>query len=299
MLFNFRNKLNKLYYDYICRSVLNTPPIDFLPDSKLVLLSQVYHPDVVMFILAAKSFLRFVPARHLVLVDDGLTESDRVVLKKHFPSVTFIPTVEVRNLHCPKGGCWGRFLQVVDCAQDNYVIQLDADTLTLQAPTEVLKCLTQNRSFTLGTSTGTKIVPVSEAVNFAETFKGNHIQIISERTLAKLQNSDNYYYVRGCAGFAGYAPRHLSRDFVEKFSVNMSALVGAGQWREWGSEQFTSNFMISNTPNPMVLPVDDYPFWKPGVDINSAKFVHFFGTFRFSDGMYLRQSQQIINQLSK
>ena len=78
----------------------------------------------------------------------------------------------------------------------------------------------------------------------------------------------------------------------------MEKLVGKEKWREWGSEQVASNFMAANVPDSLVLPIDRYPFWEPGLDINQAVFVHFFGTFRFVGGMYLRQSLRIIKQLN-
>lgn len=78
----------------------------------------------------------------------------------------------------------------------------------------------------------------------------------------------------------------------------MQQQVGKQKWHEWGSEQVASNFMVANTDNAIVLPVDRYPFWQPCLDINRAVLIHFFGTFRFIGGMYVRQGLRLIKQLS-
>ncbi|MEW5770619.1 MAG: hypothetical protein AB1831_09680 [Pseudomonadota bacterium] len=297
MFYNLRKTLSKRLFDLRCRGIFDTPPVTLSPQSKVVVLSQIYHPDLTMFMLAAKSFMRYVSPRLLVLVDDGLTEDDRATIRRHFSDVRFIATAEVRNERCPKGGCWERFLAITDLVADDYVIQLDADTLTMQAPTEVLECLRSGRSFTLGTDTGRETVPLAVAGEFARATPNDHIQNVAERALPELPEAEKYRYVRGCAGFAGYAPGQVDRARVEAFSALMSGIVGAERWRQWGSEQFTSNFMVANIPDSVVLPVEQYPFWKPGVDLGQAKLIHFFGTYRFKGGGYARLSRRLIKQL--
>jgi len=77
----------------------------------------------------------------------------------------------------------------------------------------------------------------------------------------------------------------------------MEQLVGPSKWREWGSEQVTSNFLVANMPGSLVLPVGRYPFWAPKRDLCETALIHFFGARRFSGGMYRRQARAIIDEL--
>lgn len=249
--------------------------------------------------LAIKSFVRFVRPRGFVIVDDGLLPEDRRILSKHFDSIRFVPSKGVQLGACPAGGCWERLLTLSQENRDHYVIQLDADTLTLSEPAEVLQCLAQNRSFTLGTSSGRQTVGFSEASCFAHETTNNHVQNHAERALASYPGHEHLRYVRGCAGFTGFAKGQLLPEKIQEFSTQMEKLVGKEKWREWGSEQVTSNYMAANAPDSLVLPVERYPFWAPDVDINRAVLVHFFGTFRFSRGVYAQRGRSTIERLKR
>jgi len=299
MFYRLRTTITKKYFDYKCRGVFSTAPVVFDENSNVVVLSQVYHPDVTMFMLAAKSFMRFVKPRELVLVDDGLSEDDKEIISAHFPVVRFVCTADVVNSVCPKGGCWERFLTVSDLADKDYVIQLDADTLTLAMPEEVRKCIENGVGFTLGTDTGHKKVSLMEASAFAEKDARKHIQIDAEKALIQLPLAKGQHYVRGCAGFAGYPAKQMHRVDIEEFSRKMSGLLGSQRWREWGSEQFTSNYFVANMPNSHVLSPHIYPFWKPELNIKEARFVHFFGTYRFKGGGYIDSARKVITELNE
>lgn len=296
MIDGIRRRINRVWFNFRCSGIFDTPPVKCHPDSDLIIVSQLHHPDMVMYLLAAKSFASFVRPRGFVIVDDGLRVEDKHILSKHLGSVRFILSQDVQLGACPTGGCWERIIALSQECENHYVIQLDADTLTLREPTEVLQCLTENRSFTLGT--GFDIVSFSEASKFAHKNTSNHVQSIAERALANYPGHENLKYVRGCAGFTGFSKGQLPRKQIEEFSTQMCALIGAEKWSEWGSEQVTSNFMAANAMNSVVLPVERYPFWQPGVPIENAVFVHFFGTYRFEAGMYHRQSSQVLRSLN-
>lgn len=292
-----RNKLDRSSFNRRCIGVFDTPAVACDPTSRVVLVSQLYHPDITMYLLAAKSFSRFVRPREVVIVDDGLTEQDKVELQKHFAALRIVRTADVNVGACPRRGCWERFLTLSEESRGNYVIQLDSDTLTLARPAEVLDCIDSDRGFTLGTSSGLDFVGVSDAARHARQFNSDHVQSVAERSLDRIENASARRYVRGCAGFAGFAPGALPRDGIERFSREMQGLVGERKWCEWGSEQVASNYMVANAPGAIVLPVHRYPFWMPGIDTRSTVFVHFFGTFRFQGGMYLDASRRIIKEL--
>lgn len=297
MIAGIRKKFDRAWFNYRCSAIFNTPAVQCDPNSEFLIVSQLHHPDVTMYMLAMKSFARFVRPRGFVIVDDGLHPNDKRLLAEHFSEIRFVPSKDVQLGECPSGGCWERLLTLSNENRDQYVIQLDADTLTLSEPTEVLHCIANNRTFTLGTSTGRHVVGFDEASHFAHQKANEHIQNYAERMLEKFPGHERLKYVRGCAGFTGFSCGQLPADKITKFSVEMSGLVGQEKWKEWGSEQVTSNYMAANAPDPLVLSVERYPFWRPDIDIEKAVFVHFFGTFRFAEGMYQRQSVRVIQSL--
>lgn len=289
-----RDRARKAWFDHRCRDIHRTPPLQCDAASPVVVVSQLWHPDMTMYLLAAKSFARFIRPLRFVIVDDGLTEDDRGHLRHHLGVVDFVPRSSVQVKGLPVGGCWERLVTLARENQRHYAVQLDADTLTLRPPALVADCVRQSRTFTMGTNTGKELVPVSQASRYARERGGDHVQIAAESVLAELDPTDRLLYVRGCAGFTGFAPGTLSVDRIASFSQRMEALLGAGKWQQWGSEQVTSNFMAANAAGSVVLPFDRYPFWGPGVDVDAAVLVHFFGTYRFTDGAYVRMGRACV-----
>ncbi|MEN6584668.1 MAG: hypothetical protein ABFE02_01275 [Sulfuricella sp.] len=298
MIARIKRKIDRAWFNFRCSDIFNTPPIKCDPASDVLIVSQLHHPDMTMFMLAMKSFARFVRPQGFVIVDDGLLPEDRRILSNHFDAIRFVPSKGVAVGTCPTGGCWERLFTLSQENTDHFVIQLDSDTLTLSEPTEILECLAQKRSFTLGTSTGRQAVGFSEASRFAHESTSNHVQSHAERALANYPGHEHLKYVRGCAGFTGFAKGQLLPEKIQEFSTQMEKLLGKEKWHEWGSEQVASNYMAANAPDSLVLPVDRYQFWSPKVDNAKAMFVHFFGEFRFMGGMYVRQARSVIRQLS-
>ena len=286
----------KYWLELRARGIYASTPVECDPNSDVVVVSQLYHPDLTMYLLAAKSFARHVRPRSFVVVDDGLLEADMVLLRHHLGRVEFVPRRSVVVPGVPAGGCWERLMVLARQNQDHYAVQLDSDTLTLKRPTEVLACIAQRRTFTLGTMSGRVPVSVEEASRFAKADTGEHVQTVAERVLADVEPGAPLRYVRGCAGFTGFAPGYLDEGRIQAFSQRMSDLCGPTKWKEWGSEQVASNFFAANAPDSLVLPVESYPFWGPDADIDLATFVHFFGTFRFTGGMYARLGAQVARQ---
>lgn len=295
-----RMKLQKRVFNIRCRNVLKTPPVECAADSNVVILTQLYHPDVIMSLLAVKSLARFIQINRFVVVDDGLTDKDQDRLRHHFSRVDFISTSDVRKRQrvIPSGGTWERLMSIAELNDQNYVIQLDADTLTINRPDEIIDAISQQSCFTLGTPSGRKIVSATEAAKYASNFQSAHVQAKTEEILDKTRVFDDPKYVRGCSGFAGFSPGTLSSPKIEQFSSEVSALIGAEKWAEWGSEQVTSNFFVANAAGARVLPVETYPFWAPDVSWEQSRLIHFFGTYRFHGGAYARLGRQLIQELS-
>lgn len=105
------------------------------------------------------------------------------------------------------------------------------------------------------------------------------------------------YYVRGCAGFAGFAPGGHGPKLAKDFCTEISALIGMENWSRWGSEQVMSNVIISNEGEPVLLPYERYlNYWNEQVP-GDASFVHFIGTYRFHRGAYLDATRKAIAAL--
>jgi hypothetical protein len=266
-----------------------------------VFVTQLCHPDVVMYLLAVKSLARFLPpARVYVLDDTSLTARDRDVLASHVPGLELSSIASVKNTTCPAGGTWERLLFIADLPGSAYAIQLDADTLTLRPPREVRRCVEDGVSFTLGTGQGRAIVPASEAARMVRevaTSVDRHVQILAEQKLDELPGAATLRYVRGNSGFAGFGPAAGRRAAIEAFSASMAALLGPAKWAEWGSEQVTSNFVIANSPGAEVLPYPVYGYHHPGRSGAESVLVHYMGTYRFAGGAYLADAREVIREL--
>jgi hypothetical protein len=301
MLYRFKRKAETAWFRFTTQNVFNTAPLVCVSGGGAIIVSQVCHRDLAMYLVAVKSFGQYVRPNKVVVLDDtSLTQTDTETLRDHIHTVEIIPITAVNNDKCPKGGCWERLLFISDIVPSSYVIQVDSDTLTVKVPSVIGDHIKRNASFTLGEWRGQNIVYAREAADLVrqEVEAGNaHVQMISESNLHRLVYDHDLKYVRGSAGFAGFAKGSFSRSAVERFSHGMANLIGEKKWSDWGSEQVTSNFIVANSQEAQVLPFPEYCFHSPGTDVESATFVHFIGSHRFHGGRYARLARQVILQL--
>ena len=301
MFFRARRALQRARFNFYCRSLLRTRPIHST-DPGLSFVTMLCHGEVIMYLLAVKSFCRQlgrVPS--VVVLDDGsLTPDDLATLATHIPAIKIVPIAEVAPAQCPKGSCWERLLLISDIVQDTYVVQIDSDTLTLNAIPEIEQCIASNRSFTL---MGDRSFPEIESMTSAQIrYKDSTnpmVQAVCERSFNQLPDSDSLNYVRGNAGFTGFAKGSFGRQQVEFFSQLMER-IAKDKWNEWGSEQVTSNLLIANTRDAYPLSFPKYlSYWAhPDVDYEKSSFIHFIGPFRFANGFYLKSARKMIAALS-
>jgi hypothetical protein len=121
-----------------------------------------------------------------------------------------------------------------------------------------------------------------------------HVQVVAEAHLDRIRGFESMRYIRGCSGFSGFPRGSFSRKDLESISEQMHHALG-DRWREWGTEQFTSNVIVANTPDPVVLP---HPKYCDCTQLRRIPvFVHFIGTCRFKDGQYRRVGRQVIAML--
>jgi hypothetical protein len=303
MFYRLQQHLLRTFFNTSVRAVRGTPVVRLDPQSALLAASQLCHRDVFMYLVALKSFARFVRLARVVVLDDGsLTVADRDLLARHVEGIEVVQTSAVESADCPRGGTWERLLWISEAIERTFVVQIDADTLTLREPREVLQCVHDNVSFTLGTKLGRRVVAAAEACASEQKYaqqhpEDGHVQTQAEKVFDRLPGVANLKYVRGNSGFAGYAKGAFRREDVEGFSRNMRALVGEAKWAEWGSEQVASNFLVANSPGAVVLPFETYAYYHPGLSVAECTFLHFIGEFRFKHGMYRRLGKQLVEGL--
>ncbi|HEY9091226.1 glycosyltransferase family A protein [Parasphingorhabdus sp.] len=303
------NKLNMLWKERTHRSaaraVLDTPPVDPVDDG-LVLFSMIGTRVLLPYLVAIKSLHARLKRGRIVILDDGsLTPGDRDMLAAHLGNPRIISLNDVDTGPCPRGGTWERLLTILDLRAADYVIQLDSDTVTLGDIPEVADAIAANRSFTLRGD------PDSEFKSFIEIAEqlcdddylhnpGAHVQGAIECVLDRvsLPMLESPQYVRGCSGFAGFARGEGGRALAEAFSGEAVRLLGKERWARWGSEQVTSNFVIANEPDAMLLPYDRYiNFWNECVP-SDVRFIHFIGSCRYHGNAYIDATRTAIAQVA-
>ncbi len=303
MFYRIKEKLRRFRFMMETKGILDTPPLAIQAKSDLALLTQLQHKDVRLALIAFKSFAIRVPVGAVYILNDGsLTPDDINLLRRHIPSVIFLGLEEHQSQQCPQGGCWERLLSISRLVDKHYVVQLDSDTVTLDDTPEVEECIRSNRSFVIGTWDNQEIETMpyrhSEAVAFMKKRTTEpHIQLAAESSFNKLKRFVELKYVRGCAGFTGFAKGSFDRTFVEEVSNQMSEALG-DRWREWGSEQVMSNIVVSNTDNCLVLPHPKYSDCKK-MRLPETVFVHFIGGCRFNHGHYAKLGRKVIANLRR
>lgn len=289
--------VNRHQFDRELSNILGTPPITLGAD-EFTALSMVHHRDVESYLLALKSFCRFLHPRKIVMVaDPSITDADRALIAEHVQGIEIVPAEDFRETGMPQGGCWERLIAISEYVQHDYVIQLDADTVTLEYPVEVQKAIAESRSFVLATEDGQDFVSCLEAANWAKPriASGEHVQVLAEASLDRLLGAESGHYVRGCAGFSGFALGSFNRSKLCEFSHAMSQLL-TDKWSAWGTEQFASNYMVSNSPLACVLPHPKY--CHPGRERAGTVFLHFIGYVRFATNRYARAARETYNALA-
>lgn len=273
-------------------AIRGTPPI--LPgDQPFTLLSMVHHRDVECYLLAVKSLTRFLAPRRIVVVTDpSITEDDRRSITEHIRDVTLLSAEDHRDPDLPQGGCWERLIAIADNVGDGYVVQLDADTVTLADVPEVRAAIQSRQSFVLGTEDNQDFVSCLVAAAWAkqQLIGSGHVQLLAESRLDSLPNAECRRYVRGCAGFSGFAPCSFTRQDLRELSSHMGAALGSC-WSAWGTEQFASNFIVANATAAVVLPHPKY--CHPGGERTGAVFLHFIGYLRFVNGRYAAVTREV------
>lgn len=287
---------NRWRYGLAVAKVLNTPP---LLQGKLpfMLLSMVHQRDVLSYLAAVKSFTKYLnPERVVVICDPSIEAGDRQLLKSQLPHIELRSADEFVHPAIPRGGCWERLFAISEYNRDNYVIQLDADTLALRDLVEIETAIKNNCGFVLGEKASQPLVTFRQAATRARAQPDAHIQTHAEAALISIGLADSKQYVRGCAGFTGFPASSDMRDQLVDFSSRMHHALGDA-WSRWGTEQVTSNYLVANAPDTAVLPFPKYG--TPDQTTNETVFLHFIGSLRFANATYQQMTELVINSLKE
>lgn len=284
-------------YQKVSCQILVTKPLQ-RGELPFTLLSMVHQRDVQSYLVAVKSFTHFLnPRRVVVVCDPSLDADDRAILRHHVPHVELREADEFVHQDIPRGGTWERLFAISECAHDSYVIQLDADTLTVQPIPEVLHGIRSNTGFVLGEIPDTPIRTLDLVREHAlpKVKPGAHIQSLSEAAMATVGLPAHARYVRGCSGFTGFPISSTMRDEMIDFSRRMTKKLGS-DWKRWGTEQVTSNYLVANAAGTSSLPFPKYG--TPDCATAETSFFHFIGPMRFINNKYKATSRQAIHLIS-
>lgn len=283
MFYRLRQAVGYARLNRAARPVLETPPIR--GGAGPIILSMVSDRDFLLYLVAAKSFHARIGGGRFYVIDDGtLRRAQRDLLLRHLDA-TICPIADIPMGRTPRGGTWERLTRIADLVQDSYVIQLDSDTLSVGPLDEVRAAIAADASFTLVTHPDITYCTIAEACAVARADPATDIHTIAEQVLDVAGDPASGRYVHGCSGFAGFAKGSFGRENVERFSVAIESVLGR-RWWEWGSEQITSNFIVSNAPRVAAIPYPKYRNYEGEPLAAGTEFIHFLGTYRFRGGYY-------------
>ncbi len=308
MLYRLRRTAQRWRFDRAAAGILRTAPMPSMPvaaqpGTPLRIVSMLNIEHLRAYLVAAKGLLFQLgrPAEMHVIDDGSLGADDRQTLRDHLPGVVVTTISEIETGPCPAGGAWERLLHILDLSATSYVVQVDSDVLCTAPPTEVAEAVAANRAFTLGTAPDFDVedrAASAARVSEAARTPGSHIQAASEAELADLPPPFGRLYIRGSAGFAGFARGGPGRTLADAFSVAMEARLGR-RWTEWGTEQVTSNFLIANSPGGHVLPWARYACFYGRAVRPMPVLLHFIGAWRFERGEYAKLARSVVASLPR
>jgi len=297
MFFMLRKKLKKRYFNYKTSEIRKKASISIDPSSNFTLLTQLCDPDINMYLLALSSFCKHMTPKAIVVISDNLSDENLQILREHVQNINILPIEESRVKELPTGGTWERLIGIQKQSENSYVIQMDADILVLSKPDEVIDAVNRNLSFTMTSKLGFEKMSFINASYLVWERTRDHVQNIAEKAFRECKDPENRLYIRGCSGFAGFAKGSFELSKLIEFSHEVEGKIGKAKWHEWGSEQISSNYIVANSPDSIILPYENYPFYEPGINENNAKVLHFIGTHRFKKGRYIKLSKEIIKSI--
>jgi hypothetical protein len=252
-------RMNRWLFQKAVQKMRDTPPVA-RGVKPFTALSMVHQRDVLPYLLAIKTFAHYArPDRIVLVADPSLGAGDRAVLTRHVPGIEILEAAAFQRPALPVGGTWERLSAISVLCSETSVVQLDADTVTFDTPTEVVDAATAGHGFVIRSEAGVEIMPLDAAAAVGRQLltSSRHIQAAAEARLTELHDLPRYRYVRGCSGFTGFGRGTLSPELLDMVSLQMRGIHGE-RWDEWGTEQVTSNLLAASAPRAFMLPHPRY-----------------------------------------
>ncbi len=300
MIDKIATKLRQKLFDLGTRDIRDTPPLDKKPgDVRFV--SLVCHRDLNRYLIAIKSVYQKIGRGDVVILDDGsLTSEDRKILDHHLRNPEFYGLDDVPTGECPSYICWKRLLLIARLCQDSYIVQVDSDIVAQDDLEDALRAIEKKEAFILVNRQHPGRILMEKMGAWLDDRGWNNdrsLQMNAERAFARTVMGSTDHYVRGSAAFVGFPQGCTSFDQIEAFSRAVEEQIG-DQWRQWGSEQTTTNYVIGNAPSLHFLEFPDYVNQTPKIEVDEASLVHFFGTYRYHRNRYLHSARAAIARLA-
>ena len=291
-----RHDVRKAHYMTSVRAVTRTPPLSAgsLP---FLVLSMVQRRDVLSYLVAIKSFASHAnPARIVIVCDASIGADDRTLLRQQIPHVELRDAAEFLTPGIPVGGCWERLHALCQYARQHYVVQLDADTVTIHPPAEVIAAITAKSGFVLGEEPEQTLLSLPQTTALSQKkHPGNqHIQCVLEAAISSASLPVNALYVRGCAGFTGFPQSSTMVASLFHFADAIHTSLGQ-RWADWGTEQAASNYLVANAIGTKVLPFPAYA--TPDFMDDRSVLIHFIGSLRFTSDRYREVTVHALRRL--
>jgi hypothetical protein len=277
--------------------IFETPPVRTVPGPPRIV-SMISMRHLQTYLIAIKAFLtRLGRGEVICIVDAAFPDHARDLLERHIHGIQFELLETLDPSPCQRGGTWERLVYVLEQSRDMYTIQIDSDCLAFGDLREVVESIAANRSFAV-TNAGKPIRTMRAWAEDAKGQQSGYVGIRAERLFEQFPGCEELKYVRASSGFCGYARGGFARQRLDAFHETMASLLGPS-WQEWGTEQTGSNFVIANSENAQLLPFPKYTNFFPERDADRSAFLHFFGTYRFVNDVFLQRSLQVISELQR
>lgn len=290
-------RFNRWRFRQVVQGIVRTPALR-AGTRGFAMLSMVHHRDVQPYLLAAKTFLHFAqPSRIVLVADPSLDAQDRAVLRQHLPDIEFLEAARFHRPALPVGGTWERLAAIAALNRETSVVQVDADTVTMAPPTEVVEAAERGRSFVIRSEAGVEIVPLDAAQRRGQQLlaASRHIQAVAESRMTDLPDWQRWRYVRGCSGFTGFGKGCISPEMLDQVSEQMRNIHGS-RWAEWGTEQVTSNLLAASAEGAFLLPHPRY--CNADSKDDSTVVAHYIGYARHVNRDYERMARRSLSLLA-
>lgn len=293
------SELGRLHFDLSTRSIRATPPLEKRP-GKVKFVSLVCHKDLNRYLIAIKSVYSMIGEGEIVVLDDGtLTQSDIEILNHHLCSPDYYHAEDIDVGPCPSYICWKRIMLILELCQDNYVIQVDSDIVAGNSLDEVTNAVAADEAFILVNRKNPGVVKLRDMAAWVNEAGWQHktVQVETEKCLGLHPEAGSKQYIRGSAAFVGWPKGCSNKAELEQFSTFVEANIGP-LWRQWGSEQTSTNFLMGNVPKLRLLEYPRYVNNAPSLSVDQAALVHYYGTFRYREGRYRSAARKAISVLA-